>query len=302
MHFRTIQRLAAILPLLVLGCGDSPSEPGGGSGYSMSARINGETWTADPALIYAAANVDGMPGFLTFQGSNLSGGGWSIAIHVSRIPGPGTYPMGMNIGTGTGGVAVHSSGSQAWNTPLNGAAGSITISSITGTSVTGTFQYQAEFVGAGSGGPATVTEGKFHVPLNPGFVAATADELGNRMTGTIAGSVWNAATVVGVGAPQTLWTTNASNGIYSVSLSAGPVTGPGSAPLGTGVPVRRVSVQRIGSPGGWGGTTLDTGTVTITSLSATRIAGTISGTLSPVAGAVGTLTIENMQFDVRLTP
>lgn len=303
MHRRTILPLAALLLATLSGCGsDSPSGPegggGGGSEFYMSARIDGTAWTADPSLITAAGTAEGTPGMLSFQGSSLAGGGRSIVIHLARIPGVGTYPLGVNIGTGTGGIATYAAGSQGWNTALSGAAGTITISAISASTVTGTFQFEATRADGG-GGSITVGEGRFHVPRNPGFTPATADQLGNRVSGVIDGSPWNAATVVAAGNPESLAGINAANDRYSVTISFGPVDGPGSGPLAPGVPVRRVSVQRIGSAGGWGGTNLDVGTLTIRTLTPARIAGTISATLAPVAGATGTLQLTDMEFDVR---
>jgi len=297
-------RKSWLVPVFVLaalsGCGsDGPSGPDGDSEYYLSARIDGAQWSADPSLIYVAATSEATPAMITFQGSTLDGGGRSIVFHLARIPGPGTYPLGMNIGTGTGGIASYVTGGVGWNTPLTGAAGTVTISSITESTVTGTFEFVATRAD-GVAGTVTVEQGRFRVPLNSGFTPATADELGNRVTGTVDGSPWNAATVVAVGNPATLAGLTASNDQYMVTISFGPIDGPGSGPLAPGVPIRRVYAQRMGGTGGWGGTNLDDGTLTIESLTATRVKGRVTGTLSPVAGANGTLRIEDLEFDVRL--
>lgn len=298
--YRHTRRLAAGLLLIALpACGaDGPTDAADGSGYYFSARIDGDPWSADPAMISIAGASAGTPGMLSFQGSALSGGARSITMHLARIPGVGTYPLGMNIGTGTGGIATYVVGSRSWNTGLSGAAGTVTISEISESDVTGTFEFDAAPLDGG-GGSIAVREGRFRVPRSPGFTAATADELGNRMSGTIDGSPWNAATVVTAGGPESLAAVTASNDRYTVTLAFGPVSGPGSGPLAPGVPVRRVSVHRVGSAGGWGGTSLDVGTLTIRTLSATRVSGTFSASLAPLAGASGTLQIADMEFDVR---
>jgi len=299
MDQRVINRGIPLLLFALIGCsGDGPSGTGA-SEYYLSARIDGVAWEADPSMIIATPGAASAPGWLGFQGSSLSGGGRTMAVNLSRIPGPGTYPIGINIGTNTGGIVTVAMGSQGWNTPLSGAAGSITLTAISNEAVTGTFQFSADRVGSTPVTSISVVEGRFRVPRSPGFVAATPDEVGSSASATIGGVPWNGATIVGVGSPQTLFTVSMSNDRYTMNVSVGPVTAPGAGPLTAGVPVRRVSVQRAGG-GAWGGTAGDQGTLTITSLSATRIAGTISATLAPIAGTTGTLQISDARFDVRL--
>ena len=81
---------------------------------------------------------------------------------------------------------------------------------------------------------------------------------------------------------------------------AGQIDAPGTYPLSSTVPLRRFSVQRIGSGGGsWGGTAADQGTITVTAISPTRMTGTFSGTLQPGPGTGAPLVITNGSFDVR---
>jgi hypothetical protein len=287
--------LAFLLTLAACG-GDSPSNPSG-SDYYVSARIDGVAWEADRALIFGTGAGAVTPGWIAFQASSLGSGARSLAMNLARIPGPGTYPLGVNTGTHTGGLVTVSAGSQGWNTPFSGAAGSVTIATITDAAVTGTFQFNADPVGGG-GTSMSVVDGRFRVP-STGYVAATADQVGNSMSATVAGASWTSATLGAVGSPQSLFTFTASNDRYTISVAMGPVTTTGAAPLSTGLPIRSVSVQRAGG-GSWGGSAADQGTMTITSLSATRIAGTFSGTLAAGAGTAGTLQIAEARFDVRL--
>jgi hypothetical protein len=64
-------------------------------------------------------------------------------------------------------------------------------------------------------------------------------------------------------------------------------------------PQRRVTITRIGTTQSWGGAGNDVGTFTITSISATRVAGTFSGSFAPNAQATGTMVITNGTFNVR---
>jgi hypothetical protein len=288
--------LGAVLGLF--GCGGDAAGPGEGSG-NFQASIDGSAWSADPALIVTWTSTTAVAGTLGFQGSTLGSDGRSLAINLSRIPGIGTYPIGVNIGTATGGIGTLSRGSQGWTTPLSGAAGTLTIATLTEDRVSGTFSFEMDPVGT-SGPRIAVTNGRFDLPMSPGFVAATPAQLGSRVSGSIAATAWNAATVATSGAPGTLFVATASNDAYMVSLTMGPVTG--SGPLSTGVPARRVSVQRIGGPGTWGGTAADQGTLTITSLAGGRMVGTVSASLAGTAGTVGTLVLQNIAFDLRLDP
>ena len=65
------------------------------------------------------------------------------------------------------------------------------------------------------------------------------------------------------------------------------------------VPTRLIMITRVGTAQSWGGVGNDTGTLTITTLTPTRIAGTFSGTLAPNAQTTGTMTVANGAFDVR---
>jgi hypothetical protein len=133
-------------------------------------------------------------------------------------------------------------------------------------------------------------------------VPATRDQEGSRVTATIGGQQWNAATVVATAPAQGQFSFNASNSEYMITMIAGPLPGPGSGPISVATPpLRRITVLRTPAGGGWGGTAADQGTVTITTWSATRISGSFSGTLAPSPGSTGApLVITGATFDIRL--
>lgn len=296
-----MRRLALLsLLALVAGCGggSSPTGPGGdgGGGNRVTATIGGQAFTGATIL---ANPVSTVPGSLAFQATQVVGGSArSLAMYLAFIPGPGTYPLGMNIGTSPGGTVTVVDGSTGYTTPLSGAAGSVTITSLTATRVAGTFTFTATAtVGSAT---LTVTNGVFDVPLSSGYVVPTADLAGSTMTATINGTPQVGATLTGLGGNTSTRVVGAMNLDYSISITMGPITAPGAGALtGFTVPTRRITITRVGTAQSWGGVGNDTGTLTITSLTPTRIAGTFSGTLAPNAQTTGTLTVTNGTFDVR---
>ncbi|MBK6495012.1 MAG: hypothetical protein IPG05_07905 [Gemmatimonadetes bacterium] len=295
-----MRRLVLSLSLAILtACGGgSPTGPGGGGNGTdkVTASIDGQAFTGGTVL---AVPVSTVPGSLGFQATQVVGStARTIAVYLAFIPGPGTYPLGMNIGTSPGGTVSVTSGVSSFTTPLSGAAGSVTITSLTSTRVVGTFTFTATAT-TGSA-TTTVTNGVFDVPLSTGYVVPTADLAGSTMTATINGTPQVGATLSGIGGNSTTRVVGAMNLDYSISITVGPVTATGSGALtGFTVPTRRIMITRVGTAQSWGGVGNDTGTLTITTLTPTRIAGTFSGTLAPNAQTTGTMTVANGAFDVR---
>ena len=119
------------------------------------------------------------------------------------------------------------------------------------------------------------------------------------------GAAWHAATVVMQLQSGTL-VVGGSNTAYSISIAKTSFAGVGTYPLGSapGDPVVVMSGPWT-NPNGpvnccWGGGTGNTGTLEITSLTATRIQGTLSATLvpSPATAATTPLTLSNVTFDI----
>jgi hypothetical protein len=299
--------LVLILLFAAAACGgDGPAGPddGGGGDSRLTARIDGSSWSAIPSSITTHGTASQIPGSLYFQGATTSGGLRSLAFQLGRIPGPGIFPLGVNNITGAGGTATMTVGTTTWLTALSGAAGSITITQLTDTRAVGTFSFVAEPLIAGEAPAITVTDGQFDLPRSSTWVPVSTDQVGSRVTATIDTGLWNAATIVGVGGGESTVGFTAANTAYSLTLLTGPITGPESGPLSTTVPLRRIRVQRIQDGAGWGGTAADEGTLAVTSLSATRMGGTFSGTLAPSIPSSGLplLSITDGTFDVRIAP
>lgn len=297
-----------VLAALAACGGSSPTDPngnggggGGGTGNLLSATIDGTAWSAVNSTVTASANTSQLPGGLLFSGNTINQPGQALIFTLGRIAGPGTYPLGVNQGTNAGGALTMTLGSTSWWTPLNGDAGSITITSMANGRVQGTFTANLVRL-AGTGGAATVsiTNGKFNVPINPGYAAPAADDQGSVMTATIGGESFKGATIVGIGGGTSLMGITATTDAWTVSLSAGPVDATGTLPLSAvQVPLRRVQVSATGTGTGWGGTGADVGTFTITSVTSKRLAGSFSATLAPIGGG-GASKVVTGTFDVRV--
>jgi hypothetical protein len=282
--------------LAAIACSDS-SAPGGGGGAPLSALIDGAAWSA-PALY--TTGTSGINGTFGIGGSTGVQGAPVMALALSNISGPGTYPLGVG-GTVFGGSATISNGASIWTTPLSGEAGTVTVSSVSPTRIAGTFSFTATpALGTSATGSRVVTQGTFDMPLtNTGSITVPA-HAGNRFGGTLGGSSWNAAHVVMVEHPNSgVLTIGASNDVYNINIIISGFTGPAVYTMNTGV-ARHAGVMRLGTIQSWGGTgPLTGGTLTVSSLSAARVVGSYNITVNPNAGASGTLVLTGT-FDVGI--
>src|SRR5690606_10010989 len=148
----------------------------------------------------------------------------SLAINLGRITGPGTYLLGVNTGTNAGGTLTMSLGAQAWWTALNGEGGTVTIESMSNGRMKGTFSANLVPMSVGGTGIVEVRNGKFDLPINPGYAPPETDDQGSTFTMKLNNSEdFPGATIVGLGGGTSLIGMNADNGKYTVTLTAGPV-------------------------------------------------------------------------------
>lgn len=294
--------LAAVLALSACGGDSSPSGPGGGGGggtgtTNLSATIDGVAWSAASQTIVVGTSTE--PGQLSFLGSSITNPVGALSINLGRIPGPGTYPLGVNVFTASGGSATVSFGATSANTPLDGASGSITFTSISSTRAAGTFAFVAKPL-VGSGDPIVVTNGAFDVPLSSGYVPVSAEQIGSSVSAELGGEPFNGATVVATNSGSGTYSFTASNLTYTVNLIVGPIDGPGEGPISIATtPVRRLTISRTDGAG-WGGTQTDTGTIAITELTTARMKGTFTATLTRVVSAGDPLEVLAGTFDLRI--
>ena len=300
--------LAVLLAFSLLsaacGGGTDPSGGGGGGGSGFSATIDGQAWTADQLTLQVTSSA-ASPGYLVISGIKLNGTDYvGLSLVVGFIDGPGDYPLGVNQGTtpgGTGTVLVKSGATiDTWITDFTGASGTFTVTSRTGSQITGTFEFTAPpQIGGGASGIKTVTNGSFDLTLPATFTPPTADDHGNTISATLNGQPWNGATVLGVGDPGAgVFSWGGTTSGISINLVTATAVSAGNTYDQTGV-----TIQASGSGANccWGGL----GTVaslTITSLTATRVTGTFSATLPVIGGGSATdpLVITDGVFDTKI--
>jgi len=289
---------------LVASCSTQPSSLNGGG--TFTADLDGTHFQATANYISVAGTGGVVPGSAIISGTqvNSTTNTTSVSLSLGYITGTGTYPLGVNQLTTAGGTLIISTTSGtsvgSWTTAFTGAAGTITISSITSSQIVGTFQATAYPQSGVASAHKIVTNGKFTVPLN-GFTVAPSSNPGSLIKATLGGTAFNAATISGQGSGSTFGTlgttTDASNHTTTVSLTvSGSVATGGTYPLvppaGGGTYVAMMVTINNTSFGGLGSG--DSGSVTITSFSGGRAKGTFSGTLS------GGLSVTNGTFDVKV--
>jgi len=301
---RTFKTVLALALACVVACGgDSNDDDGGGGGGggggdtsgNITARVDGADW--ESTVTSADAGV-GPLGSITIQGTYANTR--TITIILSNNDEPGTYPLGVTAAN-VGGLAVYSTTSgESWSTPPSGAAGSITLTTLAAGRIAGTFSFTATPQGGGATGNKVVTDGAFDLLL-AGTLATLPDNQGSSTTGSVNGSPWTAATsfMTLTGGSLVLNVSNASH-IIGVVMTGFP--GPGTYDVGllAGKAATSAVVPASGASPSWVADPSGSGTFTVSSLTATRIRGTLTATLqpSPGSGATGTLTIANLAFDI----
>ena len=299
LRFATI---ALVTGTLACGGGDSTGPDGGGNGqFRFTAKIDGANWASTAGVETVGVPVS-MPGLFALTGSQLGGSAQTIVITLYNIPGLGTYPLGTGVSV-PGGNALISTAAGGWRTPQTGADGTITITTLTATRMEGTFSFTAVAFTGGATGTKTVTDGSFVLEIKPtGTIGPLPDNAGHKVSATLNGTSFNAADVSAIYSPSGSFTIAAGTNTRSLSIALSSITGPGTFALSNTIPIRQISASAFN-----GSTVVSihgsslagsSGSVTITSLTATRIKGTFNAVLGPGPGTTGNLTITNGTFDV----
>ena len=287
--------------------GDSGGPNGGGSGFT--AKVDGVAWEPEPISIAARA-IPGVPGGLLVTGAqSIGGGSFALTISLYNISGPGTYPLGVSSEV-FGGIGQVGQLGNSWITENTGNEGSVTITTLTANRIAGTFAYTAD-PGRNNnvGGTRVVTDGRFNLPLT-GTLVPVPPNVGSSVTASLGNQSYTAWSVNGLlqdhlGGPGFQF--SSSTKLHGLSVLLSGVTAPGTYTIShTGV-IRSVGAGRNGGDAnhccwGGGGSALDVGTIIITSLTATRVKGTLTATLQPSPGKAATtpLVITNAEFDVGI--
>ncbi len=280
---------------------------------ACSGPTEGET---PPVSVPLTATLNGVAYRPTSASAVISGAGYfiiasrvgttgpAVALRLFSIGKPGTYPLGVSpalIG-GAGDVAVDGA---VFTTPYTGAAGTVTITAVSLTRIAGTFSFVAtRTVNFFDTDSRTVTGGSFDVPVTGSGTLEIPANIGNTVTGSVRDTAFSATEVSVVDVP--------SNGKLvldlrqtsrRVTLNIPDFTGVGTYKLGTGTG----RIMQLYAPVGtfqseWGGTVATTsGTVTITSVTASRVQGTIAASLVPTFAPLNTApALISINFDIGL--
>ena len=296
-------RTAALALLIGLAaCSGNSTGPGGNQNgiADFTAKIDGVAWQASLAVT-AQNPIAGLYSITAFRttGSNA----YTMVFALYNIRGPGTYALGVAPNVFGGTAQLSMAPSSGWATKLDGVAGEIVITTLTSDRIVATFHFTADPILSGTAGTRVVTEGHMDIAV-AGTGGLAPDNLGSKVTGTIGGAFSAAAataTITNAGGSNPVFTLVANNSVRSVTISLANMVGPGTYTLSSTTPVRSIGVSGVGGnllatwatqlPGGGG-------SVTISSVTTTRIMGTFTATLVPLGGgATGNLAI-NGTFDM----
>jgi hypothetical protein len=155
VSYGRIGRVMGFVLVAACGSGDDGTDPLATLPQgSVSARIDGSSWSANSAL---TASYSGT--FLAFSGVDASLTG--IAIAIGPISAPGTFAIGPSQPTN---AVLTMAGGLTWHARTTSGSGSVTVTSLTATGATGTFSFTAPSVGTtGATGTKVVTNGAFDV-------------------------------------------------------------------------------------------------------------------------------------------
>jgi hypothetical protein len=128
----------------------------------LTATIGGQSYNASTMVTSGA-----LGSIFVFGGSNTR---YSITIGFSNLPGPGTYALGGGV---LSSVQVSAPPGQpvtgplcCWNGNFAGSTGSVTVTAITATRMTGTFTFILQPGGSGAATtPLTIANGTFDVGI-----------------------------------------------------------------------------------------------------------------------------------------
>jgi hypothetical protein len=247
----------------------------------MTAKVDGVDWA--PTIQASGAHV--VPGSYILTGLSTASGGSSMTFSLSNIGDTGTYALGMGP-SGFGGTVQWVKGSAGWVTPLSGVAGTIHITALSDTHMTGTFAFTADHLTGGATGTVHVTGGTFDAPVttsgNPGPLP---DRSGSRITADVDGAVFNAATTAVTLPNDTTLVVAATSLSSGVGINLYGLHGAGQYDVSLS-PLRTLTYSTFDGTNFnlWGGVAGDSGSIHITSVTAGRIEGSYTLRLAPSTG------------------
>ncbi len=141
---------------LLAACGTTSTSTGGGNA-PITATVNGSAFVGNTdGIATLVAGVLNISAFDAGKGREIL-----ITLHVS---GTGDY----SLASASTGIAEYetmtTTSAPQWETGYNGGTGTITVSTLTASGASGTFNFTGQAIpGTGATGTAAVTNGKFNV-------------------------------------------------------------------------------------------------------------------------------------------
>jgi hypothetical protein len=302
-----------LLPALVtIACGGggptapttgSPMSPAPSTGATLTFKVDGSSVTASSV----AAGYAG--GILSIGGGDSSR---NITLGFALAPtsaGTGTYTLGPLSGTN---AQVYIGNPVAgWQAGVGFGSGTITVNSLTSTAASGTFSFSLVAVaGSGATGTKAITEGVFNVTFTAVPSPPPTPSGGSTLSAVIDGVAWSSslsrrATLTSNLLAITGQDTNSRVITLVVPISAGLQVPPSSAPtISLDFPGNLGVVGMVLGAQHWdNGFAGGAGSLTVTSISATRVTGTFTVTLvsNPLnVVPLPTAHLMNGQFDMTL--
>jgi len=149
---RYTARIVLMGSLLAAAACGGDSTTGPGTTGAMSATIDGAHWTSSLGASATHSN-----GAFAVGGSNND---FTMAIGFADT-GVGTYDIGQLSPTN---AILNQQGGAAWVANVTGGSGSVTVTSVSATRITGTFNFTAiPLPNSGATGNRTITNGTFDI-------------------------------------------------------------------------------------------------------------------------------------------
>jgi hypothetical protein len=297
---------ALFAALFMAACNLNVDEPSRGNTNlrtpTISAKLDTVAWS-DAASVTLTGAMSATPGSYSIVADGRISDRRTVrlTITMANIRGAGTYPIGVETSVPGAKASLLTSSGGIWLTLLSGDAGTLVLTEVSATRLRGTFTMslapQNDLAGTT---PLNVTAGQFDLPVTgAGAGAVVPDNAGSRISAILGGEAFNAATASGVTSEDRMLLQGGTT-TRGILIDLRDIRAPGTYAVGTttpgayiGVASRTAPIQDWNSNGAG-----SSGSVTVTTITATRLIGTFTATLAPTTGTTGALTVTNGVFDI----
>jgi hypothetical protein len=242
----------------------------------MSALIDGVAWRNTLPIQSTLANK-----LLTVSGADNTS---NIAFAVALVDdGPGTYAIGGANLVNNAELVVSPAGA-LWMAQGNvGGSGSVTITSLTSTSASGTFSFTPIAVSGGATGTRNITQGVFtNIP-----VKSLTSGTGGMISATVDGIPWSGSRDSSAYYSNGSVTFQGTDGTGKEIAISVPLSSPGKVTLSSPASNGAIALVVAGTMNWSSALAGGRGSVTVTTLSTDRLAGTFSFFAPPGAPVTG---------------